>query len=106
MGDPGQKWWDIGNVFFGGNLNRLFLDLIRHHLGAASMPRLSSIGLAPAARFFQTFSYDRMRQYRRSSRAITSDIVGFGCGFFEQLRPIFSNGFRAQFLWLRSHHHE
>ena len=77
---------DVGDFFLG-------VDLDGHACGcasttasvAASMPRLSSIGLAPAASVLQAFGDDGLGQHGGGGGAVAGDVVGLGGGFLEQL---------------------
>ena len=49
------------------------------------MPRLSDIGLAPAATFFAGVHH-RLGEHGRGGRAVTGDVVGLGGDRLDQLR--------------------
>ena len=53
---------------------------------AASMPRLSAIGLAPAATFAQALVDQRLGEHGGGGGAVTGDVVGLGGDLLGQLR--------------------
>ena len=63
------------------------------------MPRLSSIGLAPAATLRMTFVDDGLGEHGRGGGAVAGDIVGLGRGFLQKLRAHVLEGvFEFDFL--------
>ena len=50
------------------------------------MPRLTTIGLAPAVTFAEALGDDRLAEHDRGRRAVAGDVVGLGRDFLEELR--------------------
>jgi hypothetical protein len=71
---------------------RHLLELSTTRSTALSMPRLRSIGFAPAGDVLDALAEDRLREHGRGGRAVAGDVGGLEATSFTICAPMFSSG--------------